>query len=423
MVREDYIVMKGSELRRVHVIHQVLARQLTHEQAGEALGLTDRHIRRLRDRLRADGDLGLVHRGRGQPSNRRKPVAFQRQVLQLYARHYADFGPTLAVEHLARHHGVRLSAETLRRWLHAQGIDHFTRRRRSHRRWRMRRAHRGELVQLDGSHHDWLEGRGPRCVLMASIDDASSRVFARFYDYEGTWSALDSFQRYVKQYGIPLAVYADKHTTYRSPAEPSVAEQLAGVAPTSQFGRVLRELGVELIAAHSPQAKGRIERLFHTLQDRLVKEMRLAGVATLADANRFLPAWLAQYNRRFAVQPAHRTDLHRPLPAETDVRAVFALRTRRVLRRDRTVVHGGTLYQIQDRVQATHVLVEERVDGTLRLLHQNRPLTYHRVLHRPAPVILSRPTRRPRPLVKPPATHPWNRFGLFARARPHEGTP
>jgi hypothetical protein len=179
----------------------------------------------------------------------------------------------------------------------------------------------------------------------------------------------------VKQYGIPLAVYADKHTTYRSPAEPSVAEQLAGVAPTSQFGRVLRELGVELIAAHSPQAKGRIERLFHTLQDRLVKEMRLAGVATLADANRFLPAWLAQYNRRFAVQPAHRTDLHRPLPAETDVRAVFALRTRRVLRRDRTVVHGGTLYQIQDRVQATHVLVEERVDGTLRLLHQNRPLT------------------------------------------------
>ena len=423
MVREDHIVMKGSELRRVHVIHQVLAKQLTHQQAGEALGLTARHIRRLRDRLRAEGDPGLAHRGRGQPSNRRKPAAFQRQVLALYRRHYSDFGPTLAVEHLARHHGVRLSAETLRRWLHAQGIDHFTRRRRAHRRWRMRRAHRGELVQLDGSHHDWLEGRGPRCVLMAYIDDASSRVFARFYDYEGTWSALDSFQRYVKQYGIPLAVYADKHTTYRSPAEPSVAEQLAGVAPTSQFGRALRELGVELIAAHSPLAKGRIERLFHTLQDRLVKEMRLAGITTLADANRFLPTWLAQYNRRFTVPPAQTTDLHRPLPAETDVRAVLALRTRRVLRRDRTVVHGGTLYQIQERVQATHVLVEERVDGTLRLLHRDRPLTYQRVRHRPAPVILSRPTRRPRPLVKPPATHPWNRFGLFARARPHEVTP
>jgi hypothetical protein len=286
----------------------------------------------------------------------------------------------------------------------------------------MRRAHRGELVQLDGSHHDWLEGRGPRCVLMAYIDDASSRVFARFYEYEGTWAALDSFQRYVKQYGIPLAVYADKHTTYRSPAEPSIEEQLAGVAPMSQFGRALRDLGVELIPAHSPQAKGRVERLFHTLQDRLVKEMRIAGIATLAEANRFLPAWLGQYNRRFGIHPAQTTDLHRPLPANTDVRAVLALKTRRVLRRDRTVVHGGTLYQIQDRVRATHVLVEERVDGTLRFLHQDRPLTYHPVLHRPRPVMPPRPARRPRPLVKPPLMHPWNRLGLFARRRPHEAT-
>jgi transposase len=398
MVREDRVVMRESELRRVHVIRQVLARQLTHQQAAEALGLTPRHIRRLRDRLRAKGDQGLAHRGRGKPSNRQKPTAFQRQVLALYARHYSDFGPTLAVEQLATHHGLRLSEETLRRWLRAAGIDHFRRRPRPHRTWRARRAHRGELVQLDGSHHEWLEGRGPRCVLMAYIDDASSRVFARFYEYEGTMPALDSFQRYVKQYGIPLAVYADKHTTYRSPAEPTVEEQLTGVAPMSQFGRALRELGVELIPAHSPQAKGRIERLFHTLQDRLVKEMRVAGIATLADANRFLPAWLAQYNRRFTVHPAHATDLHRPLAAGTDVRAVLALKTRRVLRRDRTVAHGGQLYQILDRVRATQVVVEERVDGTLRMRHQNRPLTYQPILHRPRPVVPPRPARRPRPL-------------------------
>ena len=421
MVGEERIVMRGSELRRVHVIRQVVARQLTQQQASEALGLTPRHIRRLRDRWRAEGDQGLAHRGRGQPSNRRKPAAFRRQVLALYARHYGDFGPTLAVEHLARRHGLTLSDETLRRWLRAQGIDHFRRRPRPHRRWRARRAHPGELVQLDGSHHAWLEGRGPRGVLMAYIDDASSRVFARFYEYEGTWSALDSFQRYVRQYGLPLAVYADKHTTYRSPAEPSVEEQLAGVAPTSQFGRALRELGVELIPAHSPQAKGRIERLFHTLQDRLVKEMRVAGIATLAEANRFLPAWLAQYNRRFAVQPAHRTDLHRPLPAGTEVGAVLALKTRRVLRRDRTVAHGGQLYQVQNRVRATQVVVEERVDGTLRILHHGRPLTYQPILHRPRPVLTPRPApRRPRPLIKPPAFHPWNRFGTFARARPRE---
>jgi len=199
MVGEDRIVMSGSELRRVHVIRQVLAKQLTQHEAGETLGLTTRHIRRLRDRLRTEGDDGLAHQGRGQPSNRRKPVAFRRQVLALYVRHYGDFGPTLAVEQLAKHQGLTLSAETLRRWLRAQGIDHFRRRPRPHRTWRARRAHLGELVQLDGSHHAWLEGRGPRCVLMAYIDDASSRVFARFYEYEGTWSALDSFPRYVKR--------------------------------------------------------------------------------------------------------------------------------------------------------------------------------------------------------------------------------
>lgn len=423
MVREDSVIMKGSELRRIHVIRQVLAKQLTHQQAGEALGLTPRHIRRLRDRLQAAGEAGLAHRSRGRPSNRRKPAAFKQQVVQLYTRHYGDFGPTLAVEQLAKHHGLRLSDETLRRWLHAQGLTHFRRRGRPHRTWRARRAHRGALVQLDGSHHDWLEGRGPRCVLMAYIDDASSRVFARFYEYEGTMPALDSFQRYIKQYGIPLAVYADKHTTYRSPAEPTVEEQLAGVAPMSQFGRALRDLGVELIAAHSPQAKGRIERLFHTLQDRLVKEMRLAGIATLAEANQFLPAWLTRYNRRFAVPPAHATDLHRPLPVGTDVRGVLAVKTRRVLRRDRTVAHGGQLYQIHDRLRAAHVLVEERVDGMLRILHRGRPVTYQPILPRPHSVVVPKPARRPRSVVKPPATHPWNRFGRFARTRPHEATP
>lgn len=422
MVGEDRIVMSARELRRVHVIRQVLEKQLPQGKAGEALGLTTRQIRRLLQRMRAEGDRGLAHRGRGKPSNRRIREPVKATVLRLYETRYGDFGPTLAVKQLAERHGITLSAETLRRWLCARGIDHFTRRKRPHRAWRLRRAHRGELVQLDGSHHDWLEGRGPRCVLMAYIDDASSRVFARFYEYEGTLPALDSFQRYVKRYGIPLAVYADKHTTYRSPAEPTVEEQLAGVKPTSQFGRALADLGVELIPAHSPQAKGRIERLFHTLQDRLIKEMRVAGIATLADANRVLPAWLAQYNRRFAVQPAQATDLHRPLPAGTDVRAVLAVKTRRVLRRDWTVAHGGQLYQIHDRLRATHVLIEERVEGTLRILHHDRPLTYQLLSARPRPVVP--PPRRwiPQPPVTPRATHPWNRFGTFAKPRPVEAT-
>lgn len=180
-------------------------------------------------------------------------------MLKLYETRYADFGPTLAAEKLAERHGISLSDETLRRWLRERGIEHFTRRKRPHRAWRERKAYVGELIQLDGSHHDWFEGRGPRCVLMAYIDDASSRVWARFYEYEGTIPALDSLGRYVRCYGMPLALYTDKHMTYRSPAEPTVAEQLAGRKPQSQFERSLAKLGVEVLHAHSPQAKGRVE--------------------------------------------------------------------------------------------------------------------------------------------------------------------
>ena len=315
MVREDRVIMSVKELRRVHVIRQTMEKKLTQVKAGTLLGLTPRHIRRLLERVAQAGDQGLAHRGRGKPSNRRIPEPVKAKALRLYAQRYGDFGPTLAAEKLAERHGITLSAETLRGWLRDTGIDHFTRRKRPHRAWRERKAHVGELVQLDGSHHDWFEGRGPRCVLMAYIDDASSRVYARFYAYEGTIPAMDSFQRYVQQYGIPLAIYADKHTTYQSPASPTVEEQLAGVKPTSQFGRALGELGVELIPAHSPQAKGRVERLFHTFQDRVIKEMRLADVSTLEAANRFLEGYLPIYNRRFAVQPAQAADLHRPRPA------------------------------------------------------------------------------------------------------------
>jgi hypothetical protein len=196
---------------------------------------------------------------------------------------------------------------------------------------------------------------------MASIDDASSRVFARFYAYEGTIPAMDSVQRDVQHDGIPLAVYADNHTTYQSPAPPTVDEPLAGVTPTSQFGRALGELGVELIAAHSPQAKGRVERLFHTFQDRLIKELRRAGIATLDDANRFLEAYRPLHNRRFSVQPAQPADLHRPRPARRELDRVLCIKTTRGLRRDGTVAHHGQLFQVRTNVRATHVQVEEHV--------------------------------------------------------------
>jgi hypothetical protein len=415
MVSEDRVTMSAKELRRVHVIRQVVDQQMTQVHAGALLGWTARQVRRLVRRVEQEGAQGLVHRGRGQPSNRRIPATVKATGLKLYATRYGDFGPTLAAEKLAERHGITISDETLRGWLLENGVDHFRRRKRPHRAWRERRAHVGELIQLDGSHHDWFEGRGPRCVLRAYIDDASSRVFARFEAYEGTIPAMDSFQGYIRQHGIPLAVYADKHTTYRSPAEPTIEEQWAGTEPQSQFGRALKELGVELIAAHSPQAKGRVERLFKTFQDRVTKELRLAEVSTLAAANAFLKSYLPIYNRRFAVPPAQAADLHRPRPARGELDRILCIKTKRVLRRDWTVAHNGHLYQVQTNVRATQVVIEERVDGTLRITHQGHGLAYALIAARsgrsPVP---QQESRRHRPVTQGP-THPWRKRALPPR--------
>ena len=409
MVREDRVIMSVKELRRVSVIRQTMEKKLTQVKAGALLGLTPRHIRRLIERVAQAGDQGLAHRGRGKPSNRQISEPVKTKALTLYEKQYGDFGPTLAAEKLAERHGMAVNAETLRGWLLAKGVTHFQRRKRPHRAWRERRAHVGELIQLDGSHHDWLEGRGPRCVLMAYIDDASSRVYARFYEYEGTIPAMDSFQRYIRQYGIPLAVYADKHTTYQSPAPPTVDDQLAGVKPTSQFGRALGELAVELIPAHSPQAKGRVERLFKTVQDRLVKELRLAEVSTLEAANRFLERYLPIYNRRFAVRPAQAADLHRPRPAHRELDRMLCLKTIRCLRKDFTIAYQGGLYQIHETIRAPHVLVEEHVDGTLRITHQGRSLGFHAITSRLVKIAAVTPVHPPRRPVTPRPDHPWRR--------------
>jgi transposase-like protein len=331
------------------------------------------------------------------------------KVLRLYQERYGDFGPTLAAEKLSEREGIPISDETLRLWLREAGVTHFQRRKRLHRQWRERKRHAGELIQMDGSHHGWFEDRGPQCVLMAYIDDATGRVSARFYTYEGTIPAMDSFKRYVKRYGLPLAVYADKHTTYKSPAEPTITEQLEGQEPMSQFERSLLELGVEMIHAHSPQAKGRIERLFGTFQDRLIKEMRLAGVSTMEEANRFLGGYLPIYNRRFKVQAAETANLHRPVSKVLALDGILCVQTERTLRNDFTVAHDRKLYQIQDTLRAQRVMVEERLDGTMHITHQGQRLRYREIAARPVRTSKSPKIRLHKPPVKPAPEHPWCR--------------
>jgi transposase len=397
--------MKPREIRRLHLIHQALEKKISQQQAAEVAGLSTRQMRRLMKRIQQEGDRGILHRKRGQPSNRRLAEQVKQKVLKLYQQHYGDFGATLASEKLRERHRLTIHAETLRLWLRQAQLPYPQRKARPHRQWRPRRSCFGTLVQMDGSHHDWLEGRGPKLVLMGSIDDATNTVAGRFYDHEGTVPALDIFRRWVQLYGIPASVYLDKHTTYRSPQAPSLEEQLQGLERSqSQFQRAMSELGVEVIHAHSPAAKGRIERLFGTLQDRLVKEMRLAQVVSLAQANRFLERYLPLYNQRFRVEPAQPADLHRRVPAQLDLDGVLCLKTPRRLNADSTVIHQGKVYLVEERVQAQTVTVEQRLDGSLHLRHQRRSLRYREIPTRPRKAHALQPKQK---RFRPAADHPW----------------
>ena len=419
MAREDMIMVGQRELKRLHVVQKVLGREIGQGEAAELLCLSSRQIRRIVKRVRAEGEKGVLHRSRGRRSNRRISGKIREKVVKLYRAQYCDFGPMLASEKLQERDGVRVNDETLRLWLLESGDWKKSRKRRRHRRWRQRKQHFGEMVQLDGSHHDWFEGRGPWCVLMGYIDDATGKVFGRFYDYEGTLPAMDSFKRYLGKHGLPMSLYLDRHTTYKSTAKPSIEDELSNTMPLSEFERALKELGVRVIHAHSPQAKGRVERLFGTLQDRLVKEMRLKGIKTIEQGNEFLKDYLSVYNKRFSVVPMERTNVHRPLPAGVNLDTILCIKTPRGLRNDFTVAHNKKLYQIQDKTKATKVEVQDWIDGSIKIFYQNQALRFEEITTRPVKEEKPRVKGSRRKRYVPPADHPWKRFkfGLCGHER------
>jgi hypothetical protein len=420
MTGEDMIMARQGEWKRLHVIQKVLERVIKQVEAAEILSLSSRQIRRIIKRIRIEGDKGIIHKSRGRPSNRRIPGKIRDKVIQLYRKQYQDFGPTLASEKLLQRDGIRVNDETLRMWLIEAGDWKKTRKRRAHRQWRERKHHYGEMVQIDGSHHDWFEGRGPRCVLMGYIDDATGKVFGRFYDYEGTIPAMDSFRRYIKKSGLPMSVYLDKHTTYKSTAKATIQDELNNTQPLSEFERALKELGVEVIHANSPQAKGRIERLFGTLQDRLVKEMRLRGIRTIEEANAFLEAYLPVYNRRFSVCPKGRDNLHRSLVKGTNLDAILCIKTERTLRNDFTVAHNQKLYQVEDPVNASKIMVQDRMDGSLVMTYKGRVLRFKEITARPVKENKQTVVVPMRKTYTPPSDHPWRKgfkFGIHKYER------
>ena len=333
----EAISMSGRERKRLLAMAQVRAGKMRLRAAAELLGVSYRQVKRLWARYQAAGDRGLVHGLRGKQANRRSESSLREQVLARYSESFADYGPTLAAESLAEE-GIEVAVTTLRRWLSQAGLWQRKRVRKQHRRRRARKEFCGELVQMDGSHHDWFEGRRAWAVLMVMIDDATGRIFARFFEEETLEAAFEMLQRYAARHGLPLGLYVDRAGIYRADREPTEAEILAGKEPQTQFGRAMEQLEVRLILARSPQAKGRVERMNGTLQDRLVKALRQRGISDLTSANEFLErAFLAPFNAKFGKLAAQPADVHRAVDKEVDLARVLAVHEDRVVQNDWTV--------------------------------------------------------------------------------------
>lgn len=412
MAEEDVIGMRLRDLRRLKAVQEAIEGHITQRAAASKIGYSERQVRRLVRRVREEGERGIIHKGRGRPSNQRIPSKVKEKAVARYRRRYLGFGPTLASEKLNELEGITVSRETLRQWLIDAGLWKKRRKKSAHREWRERRECFGELVQMDGSHHDWLEGRGPELVLMGYKDDATGEVIGGFYGYEGTMPAMESFKRYIREYGLPQGVYLDRHTTYKSPRKLTPEEELKGLAePQSQFERALEELGVEVIHALSPQAKGRIERQFGVFQDRLVKEMRLAGVKTKEEANEFLEGYLPKYNEKFRKCPANKTDAHTKLPKDFDLDRYLCIKKERTIRNDNTVAYEGKLYQVEERSSTKKVTVEERLDGSVHIMNGDKRLKYRVITERPKKEAAAMPEKKAyhRPGA-PPKDHPWRKW-------------
>jgi len=410
---KDIIKMNIAELKRLHIISKVLEKQMKQVEAAEILNLTDRQLRRIVKRVREEGEVGVIHRNRGKSSNRAYPADLKGTILKLYQDKYMGFGPLLASEKIEEIEDINISDETLRLWLLDAGHWKRSRKSREHRRWRERKGHFGEMVLMDGSHHDWLEGRGEELVLMGYIDDATSKVYGQFYDHEGTLPALDSLKKYIKKYGIPMRIYIDKHTTYLSPKKLTIEEELKGLKKSqSQFERACEELGIEVIHADSPQAKGRIERLFGVLQDRLVKEMRLANIRSKEQANKFLDGYLPKYVKKFGIRAAEEGDFHMPIPNHVNLEQVLCIKKERQLRADNTISYEGDLYLIEDRLTTKTVMVEQRTDKSIHLSSNGKYLNYRGVEPQPKANFIKPIIKTVRKSYIPPTDHPWRSFSL-----------
>ena len=413
-----HLLMSAKERRRKVEFEGIVEGRMTIREVSQKLGLSYRQCRRSFKRYGQEGDRGLVHANRGRRSNRAKPAEFRRAVLELYRERYEGFGPTLAAEKLADD-GYELDHETVRRWLIADGQWRRRRKRGKHRTRRPRREHFGELVQMDGSHHEWFGPGRPRTCLMNMVDDAQGTTMALMADQESTGAAMRLLWSWIERYGIPKALYTDKKNVFVTDREPTIEEQLAGEKPMTAFGKACKRLGIEIIKAHSPQAKGRVERSHGVYQDRLVKELRLKRITNVEGANKLLADGFSQaLNAKFERRPASQTNFHRRVPKKLNLAEVFCWEQTRSVQNDWTIRYNNRFYQIvrQNRTRPRpkeKVLVRVLLDETMQIIYRGKKLKYEPVAKPPprkadkvTPVLELKPTAQ----WKPPPEHPWRNF-------------
>jgi transposase len=366
------------EEHRINVIQRVMDEQMTRQQAGEVLERSERQIYRLLNKARGVGIQGLIHGNRGRESPRKKPEGFWKKVLEIVRKRYRDVNDRHLQELLEREEKIRVGRESLRKCLRTAGIAPKRKRRGAkYRKRRERKDAFGRMIQIDGSPHDWLEGRGPWLTLVGGKDDATGHVWARFEEAESTWAYFRLAEQILARHGIPMSFYSDRHTIFFSPREPTIVEQLQDRTPVTQFGRAMQELGITLIPAYSPQAKGRIERNWGIFQDRLVVELRLANVKTREEANRVLERFLEDFNRRFTVPAKNREAVFRKIPRQDGLDRILCLKETRTVAKDHTVSFEGLILQIPAlkrswSIAGRSVDVLQLKDGSIEIVHKGK---------------------------------------------------
>ena len=372
------VSMSDKELKRLSVLQEICDQRITQSQAAQLLHISERQIRRLLQKYKAQGPSALAHAGRGQISNSKLPEELRLKCLNIVSDQLHGFGPTLAHEKLTTVHGFDLSVETLRSWMIAADLW-MPRSKRLKRPYQPRynRDCFGELIQIDGSHHDWFEGRAAKCCLLVFIDDATGKLqHLRFCESESTFDYMISTRLYVEQHGKPLAFYSDKHSVFR------VNQSSKKDTKITQFGRVLSTLNIDIIFANSPQAKGRVERANRTLQDRLIKEMRLEGICSIAEANAWLPCFIEQFNQKFAKCARNSKNLHRPLTeSHLELDDIFTWQEPRKVTKNLTLTYDKCIYlleptELNHKLAGQYISFLEYPDGTVALMHEGRKLNY-----------------------------------------------